>query len=205
MFLTLPSYSVEVDLGLHVIVGSRETERERQTETERKRQTENSTRDREREADRQLNAQAAKATLAGRFSCRDLDVQVVSDVQVKDCTTVPQDNVEGVARLLLIGVGHHSKCQPEGEMVQGGEGVIQSTSHGTRRGRCDAEYVTRNIGRARPHPMHTLWATHYCCRRTAEAQTTCRRSSMAHGHRKLTWAAQSLVITSMLAHATCDK
>ena len=47
MFLTLPSYSVEVDLGLHVIVGSRETERERQTETERKRQTELNERQRE--------------------------------------------------------------------------------------------------------------------------------------------------------------
>ena len=42
MFLTLPSYSVEVDLGLHVIVGSRETDRE-------------TDRDREKETDRELN------------------------------------------------------------------------------------------------------------------------------------------------------
>jgi hypothetical protein len=167
MFLTLPSYSVEVDLGLHVIVGSRETERDRQTETERQRQTENSTRDRERETDRQLNAQAAKATLAGRFSCRDLDVQVVSDVQVKDCTTVPQDNVEGVARLLLIGVGHHSKCQPEGEMVQGGEGVMQSTSAGISAGRAHIPCthcgphttIARGPLRPRPPPADPPWPT----------------------------------------------
>lgn len=50
-------------------------------------------------------------------SCGDLDVEVVGDVQVKHMTTVLQDNVEDIGCLLLIGVRHHSKGQPDGVMV----------------------------------------------------------------------------------------
>ena len=75
------------------------------------------------------------------------------------------------------------KCQPEGEIVQGEQEWGAPTLHG----------------------MHSLWVPHYYRPSTAEAQSTCLRSTVPHEHPQVTWAAQSLTTTSMWTHAADDK